>query len=57
MGSKTAEEFFTEFESLLSITGYKKMEKHVKVMVERHANTAIVDSIYETGAIPSTYEE
>ena len=56
-GSKTAEEFFTEFDQLAFVAGYNDGH-HGDILIKLiksaiHAN--IIDSIYNGGSLPTTY--
>jgi hypothetical protein len=44
--TKTAEEFFNEFEILLHDTGYKKDDPYVIRLIEMNVNQKIIDQIY-----------
>ena len=56
-GSKTAEEFFAEFDQLAFVAGYNDRH-HSDILIKLikstiHAN--IIDSIYNGGSLPTTY--
>ena len=49
--------FFECFKILVGIMEYNLDEKHVMTKIEEAVKTAIINSIYNAGNIPKTYQQ
>jgi Retrotransposon gag protein/Zinc knuckle len=57
-GSKTAEEYFQEFDQLVRTAGYQQNHDDVLVKyLHEQIKWSTVDKIYSSGHLPSTYQE
>lgn len=55
-GRTTAEEFFFKFDQLVNRAGYSQNHDHYLIaLLERNLHQALVDRIYSTTPLPSTY--
>ena len=57
-GAKTAEEYFQEFDQLVQTAGYQQNHDDVLIKyLHEQVKWGIVDKIYSSGHLPSTYQE
>lgn len=56
-GKRSAEDFFTEFETLMRQASYQKTDQFVIQLVRRHASKEIVDALCMSATIPTTYDQ
>jgi Retrotransposon gag protein len=57
-GTKTAEEYFQEFDQLVRTAGYQQNHDNVLIKyLHEQVKWSIVDKIYSSGHLPNTYQE
>lgn len=56
-GTGTAEDYFEKLNTLVHQAGYQHNDQYVLKTIEMNVNHAIIDRVYASGDIPSTYKD